>query len=65
MATGPVKVPSWLPVVVRNQGIYSILDSVRGRIFTYDHEGNLLYIFGGLGSQEGTSMASLFCPAAR
>ena len=41
-------------VVVRNQGIYSILDSSRGRIFTYDHEGNLLYIFGGLGSQEGT-----------
>lgn len=41
-------------VVVRSQGIYSLLDSVRGRIFTYDHEGNLLYIFGGLGSQEGT-----------
>jgi len=41
-------------VVVRGKGIYSILDSRRGRIFTYDHEGNLLYIFGGLGSQEGT-----------
>ena len=41
-------------VAVRNQGIYSILDSSRGRIFTYDHEGNLLYIFGGMGSQEGT-----------
>ncbi len=41
-------------VVVRGKGIYSILDSARGRIFTYDHEGNLLYIFGGLGSQEGT-----------
>ncbi len=41
-------------VVVRGKGIYSILDSSRGRIFTYDHEGNLLYIFGGLGSQEGT-----------
>lgn len=30
---------------------YSILDSKRGRIFTYDLEGHLLYIFGGLGSQ--------------
>ena len=26
----------------------------RGRIFTYDHESNLLYIFGGKGSQKGT-----------
>ncbi len=41
-------------VVYREKGIYSLLDSKRGRIFTYDHEGNLLYIFGGLGSQEGT-----------
>lgn len=53
--TGTYSGPSRIvDVVVRNQGIYSILDSVRGRIFTYDHEGNLLYIFGGLGSQEGT-----------
>lgn len=41
-------------VVYRNNGIYSCLDRKRGRIFTYDHEGNLLYIFGGLGSQSGT-----------
>jgi len=41
-------------VVYREKGIYSLLDSKRGRIFTYDHEGNLLYIFGGLGSQAGT-----------
>ncbi len=41
-------------VVYRDKGIYSLLDSRRGRIFTYDHEGNLLYIFGGLGTQEGT-----------
>ena len=30
---------------------YSILDSKRGRVFTYDIEGHLLYIFGGLDSQ--------------
>ncbi len=41
-------------VVYREKGMYSLLDTKRGRIFTYDHEGNLLYIFGGLGSQEGT-----------
>lgn len=41
-------------VVYRDKGIYSCLDKKRGRIFTYDKEGNLLYIFGGLGSQEGT-----------
>lgn len=41
-------------VVYRGKGIYSILDSKRGRIFTYDSEGNLLYVFGGLGSQAGT-----------
>jgi len=41
-------------VVYRGHGIYSLLDRKRGRIFTYDHEGNLLYIFGGLGTQSGT-----------
>ena len=41
-------------VLYRENGIYSCLDRKRGRIFTYDHEGNLLYIFGGIGTQEGT-----------
>lgn len=41
-------------VVYREKGMYSVLDSKRGRIFTYDHEGNLLYIFGGIGTQQGT-----------
>ncbi len=41
-------------VVYRDKGIYSCLDRKRGRIFTYDHEGNLLYIFGGMGTQQGT-----------
>lgn len=44
----------FIDVVYRGNGIYSCLDRFRGRIFTYDHEGNLLYIFGGLGTQEGT-----------
>jgi hypothetical protein len=51
MYAGPSKI---VDVVYRGKGIYSLLDLRRGRIFTYDHEGNLLYIFGGLGTQAGT-----------
>ena len=32
---------------------YSLLDRVRGKVFTYDGDGNLLYVFGGLGGGEG------------
>ena len=46
-----------MDVVYREKGIYSLLDSKRGRIITYDHEGNLLYIFGGRGTQAGTMEA--------
>lgn len=49
--SGPSRI---VDVVYRGKGIYSILDMTRGRIFTYDHEGNLLYIFGGKGTQRGT-----------
>lgn len=41
-------------IIIRDKGIYSMLDSRRGRIFTYDNEGNLLYVFGGMGTQAGT-----------
>ncbi|MCQ6558616.1 YIP1 family protein [Paenibacillus mendelii] len=34
-------------------GIYSILDTKRGRIFTYDKDGKLMYQFGALGEQFG------------
>jgi tetratricopeptide (TPR) repeat protein len=49
--SGPSRI---IDVVYRGSGIYSVLDTTRGRIFTYDHEGNMLYIFGGKGSQDGT-----------
>jgi hypothetical protein len=49
--SGPSQI---IDVTYRGNGTYSILDSKRGRIFTYDHEGNLLYIFGGMGTQAGT-----------
>lgn len=34
-------------------GIYSCLDNARGRVFTYDNDGNLLFAFGGLSAQKG------------
>lgn len=34
-------------------GSYHILDNRKGRIFTYSEDGYLLYVFGGLGSQNG------------
>ncbi|MDR1692781.1 MAG: NHL repeat-containing protein [Oscillospiraceae bacterium] len=47
--------PSYIvDIVVRDKGVYSLLDRKRGRVFTYDNEGNMLYIFGGLGTQSGT-----------
>ncbi|MCL2003014.1 MAG: NHL repeat-containing protein [Oscillospiraceae bacterium] len=47
--------PSYIvDIIIRDKGLYSILCSRRGRIFTYDFEGNLLYIFGGMGAQVGT-----------
>ena len=49
--SGPSQI---VDVVYGDHGIYSLLDARRGRVFTYDHEGNLLYIFGGIGTQEGT-----------
>lgn len=41
-------------VAVDESGNYSMLDNLRGRIFTYDAEGNFLYVFGGIGNQLGT-----------
>jgi tetratricopeptide (TPR) repeat protein len=37
-------------------GVFSILDSNRKRVFTYDSEGNLLYAFGGAGTAAGGFM---------
>lgn len=41
-------------IVVRENGVYSTLDSRRRHVFTYDYDGNLLYVLGGAGSQNGT-----------
>ena len=49
-ATGP---STFVDVVAREHGIYSALDRNRGRVFTYDENGRLLYVFGTRGSQFG------------
>lgn len=42
-------------VVAQPYGVYSVLDRRRGRVFTYDADGYLLYVFGGRGDQIGLS----------
>lgn len=50
----PYSGPSaFIDITVRSNGIFSVLDRKRGRIFTYDNYGNLLYVFGGPGYFEG------------
>lgn len=46
--TGPSQL---VGITVNTYGVYSVIDNKRGRIFTYDNEGNLLYISGGSGDQ--------------
>lgn len=42
-----------IDIDVGPDGMYSALDNKRGRVFTYDSEGKLLYIFGGLADRVG------------
>ncbi len=43
----------FLDIDVWGNGLYSALDQTRNRIFTYDANGSLLFIFGGVGENEG------------
>ncbi|MDR0495443.1 MAG: tetratricopeptide repeat protein [Treponema sp.] len=43
----------FIDVVAFDNDSYACFDRVRGRIFMYDFQGNLLYAFGGLGNREG------------
>ena len=51
---------SFVDVTARDNGMFSVLDSTRNRVFTYDSEGNLLYVFGG----EGEVMGMMRTPVA-
>ena len=46
-------VSRFVDVSLTGDGVYSVLDSNQGKIFTYDQEGNLMYVFGGMGTQLG------------
>ncbi|MDR0290875.1 MAG: hypothetical protein LBI06_08070 [Treponema sp.] len=51
---GGISGPSrFVDVAAMNNESYACLDRVRGRIFLYDFQGNLLYAFGGIGNREG------------
>ena len=43
----------FIDVIARQNGMFTTLDATRGRVYTYDSEGNLLYVFSGLGTMEG------------
>lgn len=64
--SGSLKGPSYfVDIKVTGSGMYSALDSRRGRVFTYDQEGNLLHVFGQLGAQAGTFKAPAAIEAFR
>ncbi|BCJ94019.1 hypothetical protein acsn021_15880 [Anaerocolumna cellulosilytica] len=48
--TGPSK---FVDITALDNDTYYALDRTRGRIFGYDFQGNLLYVFGGLGNKLG------------
>jgi hypothetical protein len=51
---GGISGPSrFVDVVAMSNESYACLDRVRGRVFLYDFQGNLLYAFGGVGNREG------------
>lgn len=59
----PVEKSNFIDIDVNEYGSYIALDNTRGRIFTYDFEGNLLYVFGGLANAvqgEDNNQSTLF-----
>lgn len=51
--SGNNTVPVFSDITVDDDGVFTILDTVSGKLFQYDHECNLLAVFGGLGYQKG------------
>ncbi len=54
-AAGEYVIPGsvFVDITVRENEMYSVLDRRRGRVFTYDRRGNLLYVFGYDGHLKG------------
>lgn len=58
---GPYSVPSFLDIAVDKDGVITALDLQSSKVYQYDKLGNLLFVFGGVGSQNGlfVTVASL------
>lgn len=52
-ANAPKGVSDIVDVASGPNGVWSIIDQKRSKVYTYDRDGNLLYIFGDAGSQLG------------
>ncbi len=50
---GPFDVPSFIDITVNHEGLMTALDLQTGKVFQYDKLGNLLFVFGGIGNQDG------------
>ncbi|MGO4539501.1 hypothetical protein [Paenibacillus sp. 2TAB19] len=50
---GPFSVPSFLDIAVDKDGVMTALDLQSSKVYQYDKLGNLLFVFGGLGNQNG------------
>ncbi|MCR2806832.1 hypothetical protein [Paenibacillus soyae] len=48
--TGPSRL---IDIDIGDSDMYSVLDSKRGRVFTYNGDGHFMYVFGGLGNLLG------------
>ena len=61
-ANVPDSPSEFIDIDVNSYGNYVVLDSTRGRLFTYDFEGNLLYVAGQLGniSNDNSNERDLF-----
>lgn len=53
VVTDPQDASSIVSVAIKSNGLYTLVDQARNKLFTYDTNGNLLYAFGGTGSQLG------------
>ncbi|HOJ11098.1 MAG TPA: NHL repeat-containing protein [Clostridiales bacterium] len=49
----PIK-PRFIDIAVDANGIINALDQISGKVYQYDQEGNLLTVFGGIGTWKGT-----------
>ncbi|MGM0884669.1 MAG: hypothetical protein ACQEXQ_26980 [Bacillota bacterium] len=50
---GPFEVPSFLDLAVDKDGVITALDLQSSKVYQYDKLGNFLFVFGGLGEQNG------------